>query len=229
MIKGFMKSSFVDYPGRVCSVIFIGGCNFRCPYCHNPEIVFSKTDTIPFDQVLKYLQNRKRVVESVCITGGEPLLWKELPLLVKKLKQHNFSIKIDTNGINPTMLSQLINSKSVDFISMDIKAPLKKYEKVTKVSTDIDKICDSIKLIMNSGVGYEFRTTVHSELLNRQDILRIAEELRGAKRLVLQEFKFSRSLIDSSYLGKNTFSRKELENLQKEIKSRKLVAEIEVR
>ena len=229
MIKGFMKSSFSDYPEKICSTIFIGGCNFRCPYCHNADIVFNKTTELNFDQILKYLIGRREKIDAVCITGGEPTLWKGLIPLMKTLKKEGFLIKLDTNGTKPGVVSHLIDNKLVDYISMDIKAPLAKYEDVARTKVNIGEIKLSIDLIKESSIEYDFRTTVHSMFLSKKDIIQIAQELKGSRNYALQEFRYSEKLIDTGCIGTNSIDKKQLERIKSEIEKLGLIDKVIVR
>lgn len=190
LIGGFQKCSLIDYPGRVCAIIFTTGCNFRCPYCHNPELVYPGLypKPIPEKEILSFLARREGRLDAVTITGGEPALQTDLADFIMKVKKHGFLVKLDSNGSKPEVLENLINSKTVDYIAMDVKAPLQKYKTVTGSDIDPEKIRESIELIMNSNTDYEFRTTVTRNELDGADILKIGKLLEGAKLLVLQKF-----------------------------------------
>ena len=190
LIGGFQKCSLIDYPGRVCSIIFTLGCNFRCPYCHNPELVYPKLypKPIPEKEILSFLARRKGKLDAVTITGGEPALQSDLADFILKVKKHGFLVKLDSNGSKPEVLENLINSKTVDYIAMDVKAPLQKYKTVTGSDIDPEKIRKSIELVMSSNTNYEFRTTVTKNELENTDILKIGELVKGARLLVLQKF-----------------------------------------
>jgi pyruvate formate lyase activating enzyme len=229
MISGFMPTSFSDYPARICSTIFIGGCNFRCPYCHNPSIVFCKSKEVQEADIIRHLEERKDKIDAVCITGGEPCIWKDLPKLVKKIKELGFYIKIDTNGSNPEMINYLVRNNMVDYIAMDIKAPLKKYKEVIRTEIDIEKIKQSISFIIKGNTPYEFRTTVHSACTSEQDILTIAEELKGADRYALQEFRDQADIIDPTFIGSNNLPMSKLEKIKAMILKKGTIKEMIVR
>lgn len=217
-IIGHEKSSFIDYPDKICTVFFTGGCNFRCPYCHNSSIVRNEGVPIDEDYIFRYLENRKKFLDGVCISGGEPTLHEDLCDFINKIKGRGFLVKLDTNGTNFEMLKELIDKKSLDYIAMDIKAPLDKYEFVTKTKVDIDSIKSSIDIIKASNVDYEFRTTVCKELLSKEDILEIAEYLKGSKKYAIQNFRDGETVL----AGKkqfNPYDIKTLKEIDKKIKS----------
>ena len=217
-ILGLQKISLIDYPGKVCSVIFLSKCNFRCGYCHNPELVFDiDLPEIKEEEVMKVLDERKGFIDGVCITGGEPTLHKELPDLIRKIRGLGFKVKLDTNGSNPKMLQDLIEKRLVDFIAMDVKNVFERYEETTnsKVSTEVIK--ESIKTIISSGIEHEFRTTVLPKFHKKEDIVEIAKDyLKGAKKYVLQQFMPSEKMLDKSLLTEKRFSEKDLKTLREE-------------
>ena len=193
-LKGFLDVSFVDWDGKVCSVVFLSRCNFRCPFCHNVNLVLypETLETIPFEIIEKNLKRQKDWIDGVCITGGEPTLNSTLPDLCSKIKKMGFLVKLDTNGTNPTMLKELVDSKLVDYIAMDIKAPLtlEKYSKATDVNTEklLENVKKSIQILKESNIDYEFRTTVVPTLHKVDDVKQICQSLQGCKKYVLQEF-----------------------------------------
>lgn len=217
-IGGFQKFSMIDYPGKLTAIIFTSACNFRCGYCHNPELVLPEkfNPSLDENEILKFLKTRIGKLDAVSITGGEPTLQKDLLEFIKKVKDLGFLVKLDTNGTNPDMLKKLLDKKLLDFIAMDIKAPLDKYSDIVKVSVDLDKIKESIKLIMNSDLEYEFRTTIVRSQLSRADILEMANTIKGAKSYVLQKFISSKA-NDESFLQKSTYSDQEFLEIKKEI------------
>ncbi len=218
-IKGFQKTSLIDYPGKVCSVVFLAGCNFRCPFCQNPDIVigYDKLKDISPEKIFDYIQKKRKWIDGVCITGGEPTIYPGLPAFMQKIKKRGFFVKLDTNGSNPRMLDYLFRNCLVDYVSMDIKAPLENYHIVaaTKVKThDIQK---SIDLIMKSGLEYEFRTTVVPEFFSMKDALTIGKWLNRTKKYALQQFRPTITL-DKSYQNKKPYSEKELLEFKKIMK-----------
>lgn len=197
MIKGFVQTSLIDYPGRICSVIFLGGCSFKCGFCHNPEIVNCSSPDIDPEQVMSFLQSKTGWIDSVTITGGEPTIHAKLPELISKLKLMGLSIKLDTNGSNPVMLKELINRKLIDYIAMDIKAPLRLYDKATNSKVNPEVIKKSINLVRGSGIDYEFRTTIIPSLISKKDLIEICNWLKGSKKYVLQQYRPFKTLDPS--------------------------------
>jgi len=194
-IKGFLETSFVDWPGKIASVIFLPYCNFRCPYCHNHGIVLTpeKYETIPIEYVLNRLNEFKEWIDGVCITGGEPTLHPSLPEFIRKFRVQNFLIKLDTNGTNPHVLRNLISNKLIDYVSMDVKAPLDeiRYSKCVGVPVNLKDIRESISLLKGGTVPYEFRVTVVPGLLKEDDIMELAKQLVRADKLTIQNFNTS--------------------------------------
>ncbi|MCL4316216.1 MAG: anaerobic ribonucleoside-triphosphate reductase activating protein [Gammaproteobacteria bacterium] len=205
-IGGLQKVSLIDYPGEICAVIFTRGCDFRCGYCYNAELVLPEryAELIPEQEVLDFLQARRGKLDAVTITGGEPAWQADLPEFIHKVKNLGFLVKLDTNGFNPEMLKKIIDRKLVDYIAMDVKAPLEKYRDVINIDIDTRKIAASIALVMDSGVPYEFRTTVVKSQLGEKDILAIGKLIKGARRYVLQKF-LPGKVLDASFLGRTTY------------------------
>lgn len=192
---GVEKTSLIDYPDRVASVLFTAGCNLRCPYCHNGELVHSYTG--PFleaDEVLELLVERKRYVDSVVITGGEPTLHADLPEFLVKLKEHSFNVKLDTNGFNPEILESCI--PYLDYVAIDIKTSPTLYTSLGAENSE--PLMKSIDLIMDSGVDYEFRSTAVPEFIETETINEIGKLVKGAKHFVFQQFR-SEKTLDPKY------------------------------
>ena len=189
-IGGFQKFSLIDFPGKISAIIFTQGCNFRCPYCHNPELVDPQnfSDEIPEKEIFDFLKKRQGKLDAVCITGGEPTLHLDLPEFLKKIKKMGYLIKLDTNGTNPDMLHQVISEKLADYLAMDIKAPLAKYAVVAGKPVNQYHIVRSIGMIENSGLEYEFRSTLVKHLISPEDVLKMGMMLGPAKRYFLQKF-----------------------------------------
>jgi pyruvate formate lyase activating enzyme len=191
-IKGFLETSFVDWPGKICSVLFLPHCNFRCPYCHNHPLVFQpeRYSSIPLDDILTHLRSFKNWIDGVCLTGGEPTLHADLPFLTREIKRHRFLIKLDTNGSNPQMLENLIERRQIDFVSMDVKAPLDpfSYRRSIGIPIDLNLILRSIEILKREKVEYEFRMTVVPGLHEKEDIKNLGSQLRAGRRFVLQNF-----------------------------------------
>lgn len=202
-VKGLQKTSFIDYPGKIACVIFLGGCNFRCPYCHNGHLVSGDADLIPIEEVYSFLQKRIGILEAVVVSGGEPTLYGEaLVELLKTIKEMGFEIKLDTNGTNPALLTEIINLDLVDYVAMDVKAPMSKYGQMAGADVDVSKITNSVGILKESGVDYEFRTTVCDELLNKEDIYQIIREVSPCRKLYLQNFRDGETVL----AGRNKLS-----------------------
>ena len=212
-IGGLQKCSLIDYPGKICAIVFTVGCNFRCPYCHNPELVDETADPMSEADVFAFLERRRNLLDAVTITGGEPTMHGDLLQFMQKLKAMGYLVKLDSNGTNPEVLKTALEQKLVDYIAMDIKSPLESYEKIVARPIDIEKIKESIELIMKSGFDYEFRTTVVKSLLSLEDIHGIGEAIRGAERYFLQKFIPTKTL-NPAFLRKTTFSDEEFEHMR---------------
>ena len=182
------KASFIDFPGRLCRVLFISGCNLRCVFCHNYDLVKPKDTSIEWDRLEQILlKSRENWIDAVCITGGEPTLHPQLKELILWLKELNFKVKLDTNGTVPEVLKELL--PVLDYLAMDYKAPLERYSKLTACPTlEVEKISESRKLILDWKGEYEFRTTVVEGLHTEQDMRTLCAELEGARRYVLQGY-----------------------------------------
>jgi len=200
IIGGFQRFSLIDYPDKICAIVFTQGCNFRCPYCHNPELVeMKRSENIAFkeDEILSFLDRRRGKLNAVTITGGEPLLQLDLNAFLSAIKRLGYLVKLDTNGSFPLRLERIIQSKFVDYVAMDIKTSLNKYNHVIKRKIDTRKILDSIRLIMDSGLDYEFRTTVVKALFEKDDFYKIGQLIKNARLYVLQKFVPSKTLDDT--------------------------------
>lgn len=191
-IKGFIRTTFIEYPGKIASMIFLPGCNFRCAFCFNPEIVqeSDKIEDVDEKEVFDFLEKQKKWIDGVVISGGEPTLHKDLPELIRKIKKMGLLVRIYTNGTNPEMLKKLLDEKLIDSIAMDIKAPLNEesYERITCTKGVVEKVKKSVSLIMNSDLEYEFRTTIVPTMHSEKDVEEIAKHIKGAKMFVLQKF-----------------------------------------
>lgn len=189
-ICGIQKVSLVDFNGHISTTLFTSGCNFACPFCHNAGLVTGKENIIPTEEILDYLLKRRKVLDSVCISGGEPTLQCDLPDFVKTIKDMGYLVKLDTNGTNLEMLKYLVDNHLIDYIAMDIKNSLAKYNLTIDREYTL-KIKESIDYIMNCGIPYEFRTTIVKEFHNENDIREIGELITGAERYYLQKFEDS--------------------------------------
>jgi len=213
-IKGIEKFSSRDFPGHISSTVFLGGCTFRCPYCHNADLVL-RPETIPSlaaDYFLSYLDGRKGWLEAVCFTGGEPLLHEDLEELIRVVRERGLLVKIDTNGSFPDRLEGLLALGLVDRVAMDIKAPLERYREVTRSNVDLERIVRCADLLRESGVKHTFRTTVVPGLVGKDDVTKIGEWLHGAAHYVVQQF-VPQTTIDPAYLEVKPFGRAQMEEI----------------
>ncbi len=204
LIGGLQKSSLVDYPAKICTVVFTIGCNFRCGYCHNPELI-KKEDAILEEDFFGFIKSRIGKIDAIVISGGEPTLQEDLEDFIVKCKKLGFLIKLDTNGTNPKVLENLISKKLLDYIAMDIKAPFEKYQNITRRFLDVENIKKSIKIILNSNIDYEFRTTVVKSQLSIEDLIKISENIKGAKKYYLQKFS-PKEVLDEKLKVEKTYS-----------------------
>ena len=219
-IKGFLETSFLDWRGKLCSVIFLPGCNFRCPYCHNHPLVFHPEQyaTFPLEDILARLHSLRNWIDGVCVTGGEPTLHTDLPLLIREIKRHGFLVKLDTNGSNPPMLENLIEGGEIDFVSMDVKAPLGpfSYSRSTGLPVNLRPILESIEILKRRKVDYEFRMTVVPGLHREEDIRTLGNHLRAGQRFILQNFN-PENPLDPSLRNIIPYDPKALKKIEREV------------
>ena len=227
LIGGLQKTTFIDFPKKIAAIVFTLGCNFRCPYCHNPELVKEYSKIISEESILEFLKTRINKLDGVVVTGGEPCLQKDLPNFLKKLKDMNFLVKLDTNGSKSEMLKLVVNEGLVDYVAMDIKAPLLKYEDVVNSSFDVAEIGKSVQFLKNSNIDYEFRTTVVDKLLQVQDFYEIGKLVEGAKKYYLQKYNYSK-ILDENFKDAKTFDEKTF-NIARDILQEYNVNEICIR
>lgn len=197
LIHGLQKTTLLDFPGRVACTVFTGGCNFRCPFCHNASLVthVDPAQAIPQENVLAYIKKRKGILDGVCVTGGEPLLQPDLADFCRLVRAEGLAVKLDTNGAYPDRLESILKENLVDYIAMDIKNSKEEYAKTCGLSEFPEGIEKSIYLIMNAGIPYEFRTTVVRELHTEESMRALARRIAGAERYFLQAFTDSGDLI----------------------------------
>ena len=211
LIKGLQKLTLLDYPTKTACTIFTGGCNFRCPFCHNASLVIDVNEGEKYetDEVLAFLKKRQGLLDGVCVTGGEPLLQKDIKEFLGNIKSMGYSVKLDSNGYIPEKLIDILSEGLVDYVAMDIKNCKEKYSLTAGIEIDISKIEKSVDFLMNSGIDYEFRTTVVKEYHTISDIERIAKWIEGAKRYFLQNFVDSGDLIEGglSAVDKDTLGK----------------------
>jgi pyruvate formate lyase activating enzyme len=218
-IKGMIEASFLDWDGKIVTTLFVPGCNFRCPYCQNWELIErpEKFDEIDFERIKKFLLSHKDFIDGICITGGEPTIYKDLPDFIKQIKELGFLVKLDTNGSKPRMIKKLIDEKLVDYVAMDIKASFEKYDITCGVKVDVEDIKRSTDVIMNSKIGYEFRTTVAPSIIDESDIENIATSVKGAKKYVLQQF-IPKNAMDEKLRKVTPYEKEMFEKMMKKAK-----------
>jgi len=195
-ISGLQKVSLVDYDEHIACTIFTSGCNFACPFCHNAGLVQGTEPEIPVSEILEYLDKRKNVLNAVCISGGEPTLHRDLPEFISKIKKLGYLVKLDTNGTNLEILKSLVENNLIDYIAMDIKNSPEKYNLTANISQNFSPK-ESIDYIMNCGLPYEFRTTLVNGHHTEEDIIKIAELIKGANKYYLQKFEDSGNCLKS--------------------------------
>lgn len=201
---GLQKNSLIDFPGKVSCVLFLSGCNFDCPYCHNPDLVRGRSSNyshLDAQDFYGFLERRKGLLDSVVVSGGEPTLEKELAPLCEKIKKMGFSVKLDTNGSRPQVIGQLIDDGLVDYIAMDIKTDPFRYSPFVTTDYDPDEILSSIQMIMASSLPYEFRTTCVRRIVDKRDIENIARIISDANLYILQPFSHKNILHPEFFRG----------------------------
>ena len=215
LISGLQKTTLVDFPGHVASTIFTGGCNYRCPYCQNGDLVLHPEEVEPYseDEVLSHLMRRKSVLTGVCITGGEPTLQPDLKDFIRKIKDLGFAVKLDTNGSHPVLLKELVEEGLLDYVAMDIKHSRAKYASVACASSfSLDDVAASVDFLKEGHVDYEFRTTLAKELHKESDMTAIGLWLMGAKNYYLQPYRESDQVISPGF---HPHSKEELDTFVK--------------
>ena len=206
-IRGFLETSFIDWKGCLSSVIFTGGCNFRCPFCHNTDLVLhpDTMEEIPLEHIVLNLRKYKKWVDRVVITGGEPTIHMDLFHIIGQIRSEGIKIKLDTNGSSPFMLKGLVNDGLIDCVAMDVKGPVNRYKRWCGVDVNTNNIEESIRFILEGKVDYEFRMTVVPFLHREDDVYEVAEYIRDAKRFTIQEFR-PHNTLDRSYENIKPFS-----------------------
>lgn len=226
-ICGLNKTTLLDFPGKVGASLFLDGCNFRCPFCHNRSLVLSPAQepSISMDEFTAFLKKRKGIIQGICVTGGEPTIHPELPELLNIIRSFGYAIKLDTNGTHPEMIRSLHQNGLIDMVAMDVKSSKENYSLLSGLShPDVHAIECSVDYLMNSGISYEFRTTVIKELHHKKDFLSIRDWLAGAKAYFLQAYKDSNSVI---HPGFTSYSKEELLDIQQILKS--TISKVEIR
>ena len=219
-IKGFLPSSLLDWEGKIVSTLFVPRCNFRCPYCQNADLVLApeKLETIVTSDIFAHLAQKKDWLDAICLTGGEPCIYKELADFFRKIHSLGLLVKLDTNGSIPEMLEELIGESLVDYVAMDVKAPLEvdAYQRSAGINCAkvLDKVRKSVTIIASSGIDYEFRTTVVPTLHTETDIKTIASSIKGARRYALQNFS-NRETLDPQFREIAPYPKEMLEQMRK--------------
>ena len=218
-IKGLQKLTLLDYPDKMACTVFTAGCNFKCPFCHNASLVFNRDDNrISEQKFFDFLSKRVGVIDGVCITGGEPTLQTDIVQFIKKIKELGFLVKLDTNGYRPDMLKFLVDNKLIDYVAMDIKNCKEKYPLTSGVENiEVSFIEQSVEYLLADNVDYEFRTTVVKEYHTLDDMIKIGEWIKGAKKYYLQAFVDSGDLICD---GLSSYDKNDMQNLLNMIKPR---------
>ncbi|KXB05092.1 hypothetical protein AKJ48_00020 [candidate division MSBL1 archaeon SCGC-AAA261O19] len=221
-LRGLLPLSLIEYPGKMVAVVWTGGCNFRCPFCYNRDLVLNPTsiDPVSEGEVLGLLKRREKWLDGLAITGGEPTIHEDLPEFIKRVKDLDFLVSIETNGSNLEMLKKLIEDELVDYIALDVKAPLDwdRYKTVAGMDdkNKFEEVLKSVKLLKEGKVDYEFRTTFVPNLLDGEDIITIAEQLKGVKRYALQQFT-PRNTINEKFEKLEPIAQEELEKIGEKI------------
>lgn len=213
-IKGFLSSTLIDWEGKIASEIFIAGCNFRCPFCQNPQLALDDPDLSTYDleKILHYITSKKKWIDGVVISGGEPFYVEGIISMLELFADHKVNVKVDTNGSFPDLMKKAIERGLIQYVSMDIKTDPSKYREYLKADLPGDVIMESISILMKSGVDYEFRTTVVPEIVSRDDIYRISMLIKGARSYVLQQFNPKITLV-SRFSMLKPYSVQQLEEL----------------
>lgn len=215
-ICGLTKTTLLDYPGKVATTVFLGGCNFRCPFCHNGDLVLysQKMPVYEMDEIMAFFQKRKNVLEGVCISGGEPTLYDDLPKFITDIKNMGYLVKLDTNGTNPQMMTELVDEKLVDYIAMDIKASPNLYEKVCNSLVDMESIQASVNFLLEGKIPYEFRTTMVKEFHTMKEMDEIGQWIKGAKSYYLQNYQETDKNICKGF---HAFEKEEMEAIREQL------------
>lgn len=224
IIGGIQRTSLLDFPDKISAIVFTQGCNFNCGYCHNPDLLNSKKDIYSTDVFFEFLDKRKGKLDGVVITGGEATLQPDLIPFIKEVKARGFLVKLDTNGYRPDVLEKALSF--VDYVAMDIKAPLEKYSEITKTEIDVQKIKKSIELLQTSNITYEFRTTVMKSQLNYEDFKKIGDLIKGTENYFLQKFEAKTTINDETLKNEVSYSNSEFNEIIKLLKEYNITAKL---
>lgn len=222
-INGLLKLTLLDFPGHTACTVFFGGCNFRCPFCHNATLVRGEGENITEEEFFKFLSKRQGLLDGVCITGGEPLLQRDIADFMRKIKEMGFEVKLDTNGSFPEKLKELCSAGLVDYVAMDIKSSLEGYSRAAGLSVNTEKIRESVDFLVGGTVDYEFRTTVAKGAVLPSDMEGIGELISGAKRYFLQGFVDSGDILGE---GCGAYTQEEMSDMLATVKKYVPVAEL---
>jgi len=225
-IAAIRPLSFIDYPRKLSAVIFFQGCNFKCSYCHNFWLLNKNNKLLPIEEFYSFLEKRIAKLDGVVLSGGEPTIWNNLVTIAKEIKSMGFSIKLDTNGYNPKIISKLLELNLLDYIAMDIKGPLKKYSEITNKKINTNIIKQSIEIITQSKIEYEFRTTLIRSLLSKNDIIECGNLINGAKKYCLQKFNPD-TILDKKLKKGKPYSCNDFKDIKEKLSS--FVKQCEIR
>lgn len=221
-IGGIQKSTLIDYPGRLAAIVFLVGCNFRCPFCYSSELVLpEKIKEHPktsIDAFLDFLEKRKELLDGIVICGGEPTIHDDLPSFLEKIREFGYSLKLDTNGSNPKMLKSLIEDGLIDYVAMDVKSSKENYQKAAGVKINIKNIEESVDILKESKIDFEFRTTVVPGITDKEDVLKIAKWISPAKKYYLQNFK-NEKILNEKMGGVKPYSYDQMKEIKNEVSS----------
>ena len=232
VIKGFIESSLLDWDGKIVSTLYVPYCNMRCPFCHNRDLILNpdKYPTFELAYLKEHFLKKKEFIDGICLTGGEPCLYEDLVDFLKEFKSLGAEVKLDTNGTFPGKIKEAYESKVIDYVAMDIKAPLEfeAYKKASGLNNQnlFNGVKESIKYIMSCGIDYEFRTTVVPTLHTKEDILRIADFIKGARKYALQNFQ-AENTLDESFSQLEPYKREDIQNMAEAVKDN--IEKVEVR
>lgn len=212
IISGFQKTTLLDYPGYVAATVFTAGCNFRCPFCHNRDLVINPGGTSSYaeEEIFEFLKKRQGILDGVCITGGEATLQPDLEVFIRRVKELGFLVKLDTNGYRPEVLRHLLDENLLDYVAMDVKAARSNYQKACGADLIMDKIEESVELLKNSNIPYEFRTTVVKGIHDISEFEEIGRWLCGCKAYFLQAYVDSENVISAGY---EAFAKEDMETM----------------
>ena len=214
-IAGLQKMTLLDFPGKVACTVFLDGCNFRCPFCHNASLVRGEGENISEEEFFKFLRKREGILDGVAITGGEPLLQRDIVDFIKKIKELDYEVKLDTNGSFPEKLKALVAEGLIDYVAMDIKSSPEGYSRAAGCNIDTEKIKESVDFLLSGAVDYEVRTTVAKGVVLPEDMEGIGQLIKGAKRYFLQGFVDSGDILGE---GVGPYSKEEMESMLEAVK-----------